>query len=485
MKRIAITAIIVFTAFARANAAMQWQQYGGDARHNPVTWGMGPSLAQPRLTIGAGRDVSATSTPAIFEGSAIVYCSLGAVTRVVAFTIADGSEKWTADVEDAVMDSWSSPAVDPASRSVLIASGRKVFALNADTGAVRWSAPLGADVVNASVTIAAGKAFISTFATWGETGKLAAIHLDPAAGTVGSIAWSKPTGQSSGNTPAYFAGSGPADAGIIVADMEGRIRSFDPANGAARWTYSVPGAGSWDIPGGAFTGGVCVAGNFCYASTYNFYGGENNSYTCKLNARTGSLEWRTASERTAAVPAVYEGKIIVSAGIDGYGSHPKLQAFNDADGDKLWETTGVGGWTLTPAAISGVCYIGTLAEGAATFDYCEKLNVIDLAKTPGATGFIIGSYTGAGGTAAWASGSVYSVGTAGLCAFDQPLQMWPIHGDANLDCRVNILDLIFIRGKLNLPIASGNNWQANVNRDASINILDLISVRGNLGKACP
>jgi len=484
MKRIAITAIIILAA-ASTQAAVQWQQYGGDARHNPVAWGIGPSLAQPRLTPGDDLDISATSTPVIFEDSAIAYCSLGAVTRVVAFRIADGSVKWSADVDDAVMDSWSSPAVDPASRSILIASGQKVYALNADTGAERWSTPLGADVVNASVTVAAGKAFISTFATWGEIGELIAIRLDPASGVVGSIAWSKPTGQSSGNTPAYFPGTGPVDAGIIVADMEGRIRSFDPANGAARWTYSVPGAGSWDIPGGAFTGGVCVAGDFCYASSYNFYGGENNSYTCKLNARSGSLEWRTPSERTAAVPAVFDGKVIVSAGLDGYGSHPKLQAFNDANGDKLWETAGMGGWTLTPAIISGVCYVGTLAEGAATFDYCEKLNGIDLAKLPTAPGFVIGSYVGAGGTVALAGGSAYSVGTDGLCVFDQPLQMWPVPGDANLDCRVNILDLIFIRGKLNLPVASGNNWQANVNRDASINILDLISVCGRLGKACP
>ena len=485
MKRLAISSILILAALAPANAAMQWQHYGGDARHNPVTWGVGPSLAQPRLAIGDERDISATATPVVFDGKVFAYCSLGRVTRVAAFSLADGSVKWSTDVADAVMDSWSSPAVEPASRSILIASGQKVFALNADTGDERWSTPLGADVVNASVTIAVGKAFISTYATWGEKGKLVAIRLDSATGTVGSIAWSKQIGQSCGNTPAYYAGSGPADAGIIVADMEGRIRSFDPANGTPRWTYDEPGAGSWDIPGGAFTGGVCVAGDFCYASTYNFYGGENNSYTCKLNAKTGSLAWRTPSERTDAVPAVYQGTVIVSAGIEGYGSRPKLQAFDDATGGKLWETAAMGGWTLTPAIVSGVCYVGTLAEGASTFDYCEKLNAVDLSKMPDNPGFVITSYTGAGGTAAYAGGSICSVGTAGLCIFDQPLRMWPIPGDANLDCRVNILDLIFIRGKLGLPIASGNNWQGNVNRDASINILDLISVRGMLGKTCP
>ena len=62
---------------------------------------------------------------------------------------------------------------------------------------------------------------------------------------------------------------------------------------------------------------------------------------------------------------------------------------------------------------------------------------------------------------------------------------WPVLGDANLDCQVNILDLIFIRNKLNQDPASGNNWQANVNGDAAINILDLIYVRNRLNTRCP
>ena len=62
---------------------------------------------------------------------------------------------------------------------------------------------------------------------------------------------------------------------------------------------------------------------------------------------------------------------------------------------------------------------------------------------------------------------------------------WPIDGDANGDCRVNILDLIFIRNKLNQPVGTGDNWKANVNQDANINILDLIFVRNKLNTSCP
>ena len=62
---------------------------------------------------------------------------------------------------------------------------------------------------------------------------------------------------------------------------------------------------------------------------------------------------------------------------------------------------------------------------------------------------------------------------------------WPIEGDANGDCRVNILDLIFIRNKLNQAVTTGDNWKADVNNDTRINILDLIFVRNKLNTQCP
>jgi len=58
-------------------------------------------------------------------------------------------------------------------------------------------------------------------------------------------------------------------------------------------------------------------------------------------------------------------------------------------------------------------------------------------------------------------------------------------GDANLDCRTNVLDLIFIRNRLGQSITSGSNWQADVNQDTKINVLDLIFVRNKLGSSCP
>ena len=57
-------------------------------------------------------------------------------------------------------------------------------------------------------------------------------------------------------------------------------------------------------------------------------------------------------------------------------------------------------------------------------------------------------------------------------------------GDANGDCKVNVLDLIFIRNRLNSNPATGDDWQADVNADGKINVLDLIYVRNRLNTQC-
>jgi len=60
-----------------------------------------------------------------------------------------------------------------------------------------------------------------------------------------------------------------------------------------------------------------------------------------------------------------------------------------------------------------------------------------------------------------------------------------VFGDANLDCKVNILDLIFIRNRIGQSPSTGDNWSADVNNDGNVNILDLIATRNSLNTGCP
>ena len=59
-----------------------------------------------------------------------------------------------------------------------------------------------------------------------------------------------------------------------------------------------------------------------------------------------------------------------------------------------------------------------------------------------------------------------------------------LEGDVNDDCRVNILDLIAVRNRLNMDINTGDNWRYDVNGDGRINILDLIYIRNRLNSVC-
>ena len=62
---------------------------------------------------------------------------------------------------------------------------------------------------------------------------------------------------------------------------------------------------------------------------------------------------------------------------------------------------------------------------------------------------------------------------------------WPLDGDVNGDCVVNILDLIGVRNHLNQdPDSPPENAAYDVNTDGSINILDMIYVRNRLNTTC-
>ena len=67
---------------------------------------------------------------------------------------------------------------------------------------------------------------------------------------------------------------------------------------------------------------------------------------------------------------------------------------------------------------------------------------------------------------------------------NEDIKAWPLKGDANCDCRTNILDLIYIRNKLNQDPSQGENWHADLNRDGRINIGDLLFARNELNNSC-
>jgi len=477
------------------HAADQWLQYGRDHLNNPVVdSGAAPGLAQLRWILSPGDyELCPNSSPVMFQGKVYVYGYIydydfsdgtdDSLSCVAAYSASNGSLAWKTDIDFGAQDSWSSPAVDPVSLTVLIGSGQKVFGLDADTGAAKWATDLGNDVFNASVTVADGRAFITdstavTTDAYGQPGTAFALNLGATSDDEGHILWSVQIGVTSGCTAAYYDAPAEADDLVIFADADGWLKALDPATGTEEWSYCVPNADGWKwTPGGTFWGGVSVADGFVYASTYGFYGGEDNSYTYKLNADTGALVWRAPSERSNSVPVVHGDLVLVCGGTHFYGV-PKLEALDKATGNKLWEFTDAGARTHTPAVVNGICYAGTMPDIGGY--YYQTLYAVDLSLTPDDPGFVLSQYHGAGGTPAYDNGGIYSVGTDGLHAF----RTWMLEGDVTFDCKVNILDMIFVRNKLNTDPTSGDNWKAEVTGDGAINILDMILVRNRLNTNC-
>jgi len=82
------------------------------------------------------------------------------------------------------------------------------------------------------------------------------------------------------------------------------------------------------------------------------------------------------------------------------------------------------------------------------------------------------------------NGRRLNMGAYGNTAQASKSAKWTMPGDTNDDCKINVLDLIFIRNNLNASPDSGGNWKADVNEDGKINVLDLIMVRNRLNTLC-
>ena len=50
--------------------------------------------------------------------------------------------------------------------------------------------------------------------------------------------------------------------------------------------------------------------------------------------------------------------------------------------------------------------------------------------------------------------------------------------------KVDVLDMIFVLSRLNADPPTSDNWQADANMDDKINILDMITVRNALSSSC-
>lgn len=497
-----ISLILLAVSVARAQ---EWPQFARDAANSSRAPRAARTLPEPRWTATPLPDEEfvTDSSPVVAGGLVIVnarrYENAAHVgNRLIAYDIYDGRRVWATHLEPDLWDSWSSPAVDLSNRTAIIGVGFNVYACDLETGQILWQTPLNRRIVDASPTVThdlnvagvpANRAFITDCNYVGQA-KLYALNLDPFHQThnpfqPGQIAWSANLPGASGNTPAYQAGV------VYAVSLDGLLVARDAADGSFMWQTQVDLSPYPQYTG--FYGGLALTDEALYCAAYAFYGTGDNSGLFKFNLATGELVWQIACERTNSIPVVAEnGRIFLAAGLAGYGSAVKLQAFQDhgTSAAKLWDTyfdtSGgliIGGWTAQPAYSRGYLYAGkpVHAGGDAGQTYLE-LYILDANRNPADPDFILAQYPGAGGSTAIADGSLYSLGVGGLLVFDpSPACL----ADIDADSVVALGDLAELLGRY-----GSNRWNArfdsaaDLNRDGVIDLSDLAALLGAYGATC-
>ena len=460
--------VIVFLVISAAATAEpnDWAHYGHTAARHSIAVDGPNTIDSGTLAWNAWEDpcypgyyveFEGATGPVVYDGKVYGYAKFYepnefgpggfdyVASQVISFDANSGAALWATVIDQAIWDSWSSPCVDAKHDTVLIGSGTKLYALDADAGGVIWSTQLEKMTINASVCVALdipfARAFITDYDGFGDTGKLYCVNLDPNVASnlyePGEIVWSDGIGGSSGNSPAYadgvvYVGSVSEPPGSVVSG--GTIHAYDATSSTVSklWEATDPNFE------GFFGGLVVTKAGYIYAANYDFFDNEDNSALCKIDCSDGSVVWFTAVERTQSIPIVVGDRIYISAGMDGFGSRPKVEAYQDlgSSATKLWETPAgmvVGGWTNQPVYANGKLYVGSIPVGGNYFGTYTDLYIFDTSKLPADPNFVIDHYSGCGNSCAVTYDSVYTIGYDGLFKFHQPALLADITGDGGVD----------------------------------------------------
>jgi outer membrane protein assembly factor BamB len=344
------------TAAAVVGAA-NWSQY----RYGSARLGLNhqETVLSPS-TVSGLRQAWVTTTgdfvaePAVVDG--VVYVG-SADRKVYALNAATGATIWTATTGGPVR---SSPAVVDGMVYVGSADG-KVYALNAATGATRWTVTTGGPV-RSSPAVVDGVVYIGS-------ADRRVYALDAA---TGATVWTATTGGEVSDPPAVV------DGVVHVRSRDGSAYALDAATGAIVWTASIGGRPMFGLLPG--TSSPAVADGMVYVA------GPYNGRLYALDAATGATVWTaTRGDTVGGTPAVADGIVYALLG-RGLGS-ADLVALHADTGAMVWTVPGSSlssPSSVSPVVANGVLYTGTVAG-------------VLVARTP-ATGAVLWSDGTAGGS---------------------------------------------------------------------------------------
>jgi outer membrane protein assembly factor BamB len=204
--------------------------------------------------------------------------------------------------------------------TVFVGAGKEVYALQANTGAVRWTF-VAKDYISSSATVADGRVYISDFRN------IYALEQQS-----GSVVWSRPTTMS-----IYFS---PVAAGqsVLLTDGE-NLAALEAATGKQLWTKSIPGRTL--IPG-------AVSGSRVFVKSI--------STLYALDLASGKDLWQFDALNFVSLPAVASDLVFV---ISGSGADSAIVALDAASGQSPWKQTVAALSTSAPVIAGQTIYVRT------------------------------------------------------------------------------------------------------------------------------
>jgi outer membrane protein assembly factor BamB len=212
----------------------------------------------PRTLWSVEDQAGAAATP-FADADIAVFTALSA-PRVVALDATTGALRWSKWL-DGVPGDLGMPASSIVSYGdEIVVGGWNLFAFSRATGDARWSFTSGSEYTAAAPIAVAGNLIVSP----GSVGRLFAVDA-----TTGALVWERvlgerPTGPSAANGVIYVAASGYAQDGVTLA--AGHAYAIQASDGAILWSAPLPNSPNGEWLGGAGGSGALATAAYIVAS---------------------------------------------------------------------------------------------------------------------------------------------------------------------------------------------------------------------------
>ncbi|TDE10097.1 carboxypeptidase regulatory-like domain-containing protein [Jiangella asiatica] len=261
-------------------------------------YGLDAATGEQRWSVPTPGRLTVYTAPSIVDG--VVYAATGPSQdredTVYALDAATGEQVWATDVGTSV---FAGPAVGEGLAVVGNADAGELTALDAATGAHRWTLTRTGDYFIGGASIVDGTVYIPT--TDGDGGG-SLLAVDAA---TGQLRWEADRhGDGQGTTPAVY-----GDLVIAGSHGLGLVVAYDRATGVPVWQYAVAGAVSASV---MVTDDGFVVG-----------GSQLDFRLWALDAATGELVWEAPAGGNVTTAPAYADGLLVGADVRG-----NIHAFN-------------------------------------------------------------------------------------------------------------------------------------------------------------